>query len=74
MVSCDKYDALVEEENSVELTDDQKYVLALYHRSFDDDRVDHDLVIAVVKHIVMDSDEGAVLVFLPGYEDIVIVR
>jgi HrpA-like RNA helicase len=38
----------------------------------DDERVDQNLVVAVVQHIHTEcGDDGAVLVFLPGYDDIV---
>eukprot|EP00092_Neocalanus_flemingeri_P000813 GFUD01000866.1.p1 GENE.GFUD01000866.1~~GFUD01000866.1.p1 ORF type:complete len:1316 (+),score=569.14 GFUD01000866.1:71-3949(+) len=56
------------------LSDEEKEVLELYQGTVDSDRVDHDLVLHLLVHIHTQQGEGAVLVFLPGYEDIAIVR
>ena len=90
-VVSDSYDALTAEEDSRELSEEQREVLALYHGSFDDDRVNHGLVVAIIEEIERSSrnvgvpasdgsaasgieDGGAILVFLPGYDDIVTLR
>ncbi|NWY12235.1 DHX36 helicase, partial [Aphelocoma coerulescens] len=36
----------------------------------DDDKVDLDLVAALIKHIVLEEEDGAILVFLPGWDNI----
>ncbi|NXC59305.1 DHX36 helicase, partial [Aleadryas rufinucha] len=36
----------------------------------DDDKVDLDLVAALIKHIVLQEEDGAILVFLPGWDNI----
>ncbi|KAG5269044.1 hypothetical protein AALO_G00197670 [Alosa alosa] len=36
----------------------------------DDDRIDLDLIAALIRHIVLNEDEGAILVFLPGWDNI----
>ena len=55
-----------------EMTEEEREVLRLYTASVDqqEDRVDHDLVLHLLRHIHSSQSEGAVLVFLPGYEDI----
>ena len=59
----------------IELSDSQRTALALYHNTFSDERVDHDLIVHVIKKVQeTEEDRGAVLVFLPGYEDIVTLR
>ncbi|NWV21986.1 DHX36 helicase, partial [Origma solitaria] len=36
----------------------------------DDDKVDLDLVAALIRHIVLQEEDGAILVFLPGWDNI----
>ena len=57
-------------ELSQEMTEEEREVLRLYTASVDTDQVDHDLVLHLLRHIHTTQPEGAVLVFLPGYEDI----
>ena len=49
---------------------EEKERLELYHASVDQDRLDHDLILKLLGHIHRHQAPGAVLVFLPGYEDI----
>uniref|UniRef100_A0A7N6BD27 ATP-dependent DNA/RNA helicase DHX36 n=1 Tax=Anabas testudineus TaxID=64144 RepID=A0A7N6BD27_ANATE len=35
-----------------------------------DDKIDLDLIVALIRHIVLNEDEGAILVFLPGWDNI----
>lgn len=66
-----------QEENAAdrELTDEKREILSLYHNTINDERVDHDLVTALILHIQLNfEDTGAILVFLPGYDDIVQLR
>ena len=74
--SCDAYDPIAEVNSDlIELSDSQRTALALYHNTFSDERVDHDLIVHVIKKVQeTEEDRGAVLVFLPGYEDIVTLR
>ena len=73
--ACDAYDPVAEDSSAQELTDDQRSALALYHNTFSDERVDHDLIVHVVRKVQETEDQGgAILVFLPGYEDIVNLR
>lgn len=36
----------------------------------DDDKIDLELIVALIRHIVMNEDDGAILVFLPGWDNI----
>ncbi|NWT60966.1 DHX36 helicase, partial [Erythrocercus mccallii] len=36
----------------------------------DDDKVDLDLIAALIRHIVLEEEDGAILVFLPGWDNI----
>ncbi len=68
--------------NSVESLDDStlynKLLLNIYHESRNlnhtelfEDQIDYDLIFKLIEHIhFKSSDRGAILVFLPGYEDI----
>ncbi|KAI3362257.1 hypothetical protein L3Q82_012222, partial [Scortum barcoo] len=59
---------------SVELSTEEQELLRLYHHSFDDEWVDLDLIMDLLHNICCTSSDGAVLIFLPGYDDIVALR
>ncbi len=58
---------------SSSLTREQAELLALYQSSFDDEQVDHQLILGLLEYLAGEAP-GAVLVFLPGYEDIMAIR
>ncbi|XP_071964049.1 3'-5' RNA helicase YTHDC2-like [Antedon mediterranea] len=70
--SCNTGVDLVKQSNDISLED--KELLEAYHHSFDDNKVDVDLIISLLQYIVRNSQEGSILVFLPGYTDIVSLR
>ncbi|XP_076002054.1 ATP-dependent DNA/RNA helicase DHX36 [Genypterus blacodes] len=37
---------------------------------FDDEKIDLELILALIRHIVLSEEEGAILVFLPGWDNI----
>ncbi|RXN23652.1 putative ATP-dependent RNA helicase YTHDC2 isoform X1 [Labeo rohita] len=57
-----------------ELNPEDQELLKAYHHSFDDEKVDLDLILHLLFNICQSSDEGAVLIFLPGYDEIVSLR
>ncbi|KAJ0064818.1 hypothetical protein NL108_015585, partial [Boleophthalmus pectinirostris] len=59
---------------SGELSLEDQELLELYHHSFDDEYVDLDLILTLLHHICTTTAEGAVLIFLPGYDEIVALR
>ncbi|XP_069576764.1 3'-5' RNA helicase YTHDC2-like [Brachyistius frenatus] len=59
---------------AAELSAEEQELLTLYHHSFDDQWVDLDLIMDLLHNICSTSSEGAVLVFLPGYDEIVALR
>ena len=60
----------------MQISSEQQSALRLYQSTVNDERVDQDLVAALVKHITsaLGNIDGAILVFLPGYEDIVALK
>ncbi|XP_045484287.1 3'-5' RNA helicase YTHDC2 [Pieris rapae] len=50
------------------------FLLDVYHHSFSEELIDHDLMLALVKHIHLNMAKGSILIFLPGYDDIVTLR
>ncbi|XP_038589485.1 3'-5' RNA helicase YTHDC2 isoform X1 [Micropterus salmoides] len=58
----------------VELSAEEQELLKLYHHSFDDEYVDLDLIMDLLHNICSTSSDGAVLIFLPGYDEIVALR
>ncbi|XP_063956231.1 3'-5' RNA helicase YTHDC2-like isoform X1 [Lytechinus pictus] len=60
--------------NHSEVSAEDRELLQAYHHSFDDERVDLNLILALLDYICSNSQEGAILVFLPGYDDIVTLR
>ncbi|XP_061172936.1 3'-5' RNA helicase YTHDC2-like isoform X2 [Saccostrea echinata] len=56
------------------LSEEDKELLNLYQHSFDDDKVDIILILQLIIKILSTSKDGAILVFLSGYDDIVTLR
>ncbi|KAA0717455.1 putative ATP-dependent RNA helicase YTHDC2 [Triplophysa tibetana] len=61
-------------QSACDLSSEDQELLKAYHHSFDDERVDLDLILHLLFNICQSSDEGAVLIFLPGYDEIVSLR
>ncbi|XP_040013730.1 3'-5' RNA helicase YTHDC2 isoform X2 [Xiphias gladius] len=59
---------------SAELSTEEQELLKLYHHSFDDEWVDLDLIMDLLHNICSTTCDGAVLIFLPGYDEIVALR
>ncbi|KAM6901867.1 3'-5' RNA helicase YTHDC2 isoform 2-T2 [Lycodopsis pacificus] len=59
---------------SAGLSPEEQELLKLYHHSFDDERVDLDLIMDLLHNICSTTSDGAVLIFLPGYDEIVTLR
>ncbi|CAH1253699.1 YTHDC2 [Branchiostoma lanceolatum] len=66
-------DTLLVSESSQLSTEDRE-LLKAYHQSFDDEHVDLDLILCLLFNICSSQEDGAILVFLPGYEEIVTLR
>ncbi|XP_026498192.2 3'-5' RNA helicase YTHDC2-like [Vanessa tameamea] len=50
------------------------FLLDVYNHAFSEELIDHDLMLALVRHIHMNMPKGSILIFLPGYDDIVALR
>ncbi|CAB1332793.1 unnamed protein product, partial [Coregonus sp. 'balchen'] len=59
---------------TTEMSPEDQELLKEYHHSFDDERVDLDLIMHLLHNICTSSEDGAVLIFLPGYDEIVGLR
>uniref|UniRef100_A0A6I8SLL3 3'-5' RNA helicase YTHDC2 n=1 Tax=Xenopus tropicalis TaxID=8364 RepID=A0A6I8SLL3_XENTR len=57
-----------------DLSIEDRELLKAYHHSFDDEKVDLDLIMHVLFNICQITDTGAILIFLPGYDEIVGLR
>ncbi|XP_010144884.1 PREDICTED: probable ATP-dependent RNA helicase YTHDC2, partial [Eurypyga helias] len=57
-----------------DLDAEDRDLLKAYHHSFDDEKVDLDLIMHLLYNICCNSDAGAILIFLPGYDEIVKLR
>ncbi|CAG2169701.1 unnamed protein product, partial [Oppiella nova] len=58
-----------------QLTEEEKELLDIYHNCFNDDDIDCQLICAILAHIMRNSSpDGAILVFLPGLDDILAVK
>lgn len=47
-----------------------KVLLDVYHSTVNDEKIDHRLILDIIKYICTKLAPGAILVFLPGYDDI----
>ncbi|KAM6902347.1 3'-5' RNA helicase YTHDC2 [Xenentodon cancila] len=60
--------------DTAELSTEDQELLKMYHLSFDDQRVDLDLIMVLLHEICSTTSDGAVLIFLPGYDEIIALR
>ncbi|KAK2498468.1 hypothetical protein MC885_008233, partial [Smutsia gigantea] len=60
--------------NGSDLSAEDRELLKTYHHSFDDEKVDLDLIMHLLYNICHSCDAGAILIFLPGYDEIVGLR
>lgn len=51
-----------------------KNLLADYDKTVSDDFIDYDLIIKIIEHVHSQQNRGSILVFLPGYDDIMICQ
>ncbi|XP_072938114.1 3'-5' RNA helicase YTHDC2-like [Epargyreus clarus] len=58
-----------EEDNAAD-----NFLLDVYHHSHTEDVIDHELMLALIKHIHLNLPKGSILIFLPGYDDIMTLR
>lgn len=66
---------LTEESKENTDTDDaDNFLLDIYHHTSSEELIDHDLMLVLIKHIHISLPKGSILVFLPGYDDIVTLR
>uniref|UniRef100_T1JES8 RNA helicase n=1 Tax=Strigamia maritima TaxID=126957 RepID=T1JES8_STRMM len=65
---------LIKLSKDTHLTEEDKELLNIYHHGFDDEKVDIDLIMCLLYKIHTSQEEGAVLIFLPGYDEIVGLR
>ncbi|KAM7023509.1 3'-5' RNA helicase YTHDC2-like [Acridotheres tristis] len=65
--------SLVQKSGS-DLSAEDRELLTAYHHSFDDEKVDLDLIMHLLHSICHSCDAGAILIFLPGYDEIVSLR
>ncbi|XP_039946668.1 3'-5' RNA helicase YTHDC2-like isoform X2 [Hirundo rustica] len=65
--------SLVQKSGS-DLSAEDRELLMAYHHSFDDEKVDLDLIMHLLHSICHSCDAGAILIFLPGYDEIVSLR
>ncbi|CAG9772669.1 unnamed protein product [Ceutorhynchus assimilis] len=49
---------------------DPLYLRQLYDMTTPDDFIDYDLIVTLIQYIHAQSDKGSILVFLPGYDEI----
>ncbi|CAD0202068.1 unnamed protein product [Chrysodeixis includens] len=61
-------------ENTEEDAAVENFLLDVYHHTFSEELIDHDLMLALIKHIHISLPKGSILIFLPGYDDIVTLR
>ncbi|XP_062369135.1 3'-5' RNA helicase YTHDC2-like [Cinclus cinclus] len=57
-----------------DLRAEDRELLTAYHHSFDDEKVDLDLIMHLLHTICHSCGAGAILIFLPGYDEIVSLR
>ncbi|KAL4228088.1 3'-5' RNA helicase ythdc2 [Mactra antiquata] len=71
---CGETESYIDNDDSSDLTDIDKQRLFIYQHCWDDDVVDIQLITILLYHIVTTQPEGSILIFLPGYHEIVSLR
>ncbi|XP_031838803.1 3'-5' RNA helicase YTHDC2 [Nomia melanderi] len=66
-------DAIAQAKN-ISLSEEDKLLLEIYHHTFNDDNINYNLLLQLILHIHKKMPPGSLLVFLPGYDDIVTMR
>ncbi|XP_066603297.1 3'-5' RNA helicase YTHDC2-like [Prorops nasuta] len=56
------------------ISEEERLLLDIYHHTFNDENVDYDILLTLILHIHLKMPAGSLLVFLPGYDDIVTMR
>ena len=82
-VGTDAFNSVMDSDLNRDITEEQRAVLNVYHNTFSDEKVDYNLAKAVIQSIATDmapmerrenKPKGSILVFLPGYDDIVSLK
>lgn len=60
--------------NNTELDETELELLDVYHHSFSEENIDSGLLMKLLFDIHSTQEKGAILIFLPGYDDIVTLR
>lgn len=75
------YDLAVQENSAgntatenLPLSEESKLLLDIYQATFNDENIDYNLLMSLIKHVHTENPPGGILVFLPGYDDIVTMR
>ncbi|XP_076377020.1 3'-5' RNA helicase YTHDC2 [Megalopta genalis] len=71
---CSLQDDALAQAKDVSLSEEDKLLLDAYHHTFDDDNINYDLLLQLIMYIHLKMPSGALLVFLPGYDDIVTMK
>ena len=56
------------------ISEEDKMILDVYQSTINDENIDYDLLKTLILHIHTKMPPGALLIFLPGYDDIVTMR
>ncbi|XP_077646398.1 3'-5' RNA helicase YTHDC2-like [Lonchura striata] len=72
--NMDESSSSLVQKSASDLSAEDRELLTAYHHSFDDEKVDLDLIMHLLHSICHSSDAGAILIFLPGYDEIVSLR
>ncbi|XP_060581690.1 3'-5' RNA helicase YTHDC2-like [Ruditapes philippinarum] len=61
-------------EDDEDISEEDKKMLTVYQHCWDDDKVDIELIARLLYLVVSTQSDGAVLIFLPGYDEIISLR
>ncbi|XP_012146608.1 3'-5' RNA helicase YTHDC2 [Megachile rotundata] len=71
---CAVQDDAITHAKDVSLSEEDKLLLDVYHHTFNDENINYDLLLQLIMHIHLKMPLGSLLIFLPGYDDIVTMR
>ena len=74
MYDCTVQGGEITKSKNASISEVDKFLLDIYHNTFNDENIDYNLLLTLILHIHLKMPMGSILVFLPGYDDIVTMR
>lgn len=72
--NCSFQSGAMAQTKDASISEENKLLLDVYHHTFDDDNINYDLLLQLILYVHLKMPLGSILIFLPGYDDIVTMK